>query len=124
MLDNVPDEYLEEVVKDAPEELRNITADVIEIVTANANLPEDERDMLRGYVKENKMGELFSHMKGYDIQATRAVARAEEREAGIEKLVKAAMELGASKERTCQQLMKQYELTESEATEKVKCYWN
>ena len=128
MLDNVPDEYLEEVVKDAPEELRNITADVIEMVTANANLSEDERDMLRGYVKENKMGELFSHMKGYDIQATRAEARAEgqakEREAGIEKLVKAAMDLGASKERTCQQLMKQYELTEPEAAKKIEQYWN
>ena len=59
MLDNVPDEYLEEVVKYAPEELKNITADVIDMVTSNANLPEDERDMLRGYVKENKMGELF-----------------------------------------------------------------
>ena len=51
-------------------------------------------------------------------------ARAEEREAGIEKLVKAAMELGASKERTCQQLMKQYELTESEAAKKIEQYWN
>lgn len=74
------------------------------------------------------MAELFANFKAYDVQATRAEARAEaraeEREAGIEKLVKAAMELGASKERTCQQIEKQYELTESEALGKVKLYWN
>lgn len=70
------------------------------------------------------MAELFANFKAYDVQATRAEARAEEREAGIEKLVKAAMEPGASKERTCQQIEKQYELTESEALGKVKLYWN
>lgn len=128
MLANVPDEYLEEVVKDAPEELKNITADVIDMVTANANLPEQERAMLRGYVKEDKMGELFSHMKGYDIQATRAEARAEgkaqERENGIEKMVKFAKELGIDKERTVCQLAVQYELTELEAIQKVDQNWD
>ena len=124
ILNDVPKEYMDTVMKDTPEELKDIAADMIDLVTAKANVPEEERDVLRGYVKENKMGELFSHMKGYDIQATRAEARAQEREAGIEKLIKAAVELGADKEKICQQLMKQYELTESEATEKVKLYWS
>ena len=124
MLDDVPDEYLEDVVKDTPEELRNITADVIDVVTANVNLPENERDTLRGYVKENKMGELFSHMKGYDIQATRAEARAEEREEGIKKLVKSLQKRSVRIEEVAVDLAEQYELSDLEALEKTKQYWN
>lgn len=136
MLNNVPNEYLEAVVRDTPEELRNITADVIDLMTANANLPKEERDVLRGYVKEKKMGELFSHMKGYDIQATRAEARAEgveegkkaareeAREEGIAKLVRRLKKHSYTKEEVIADIMEDYELTESEAAEKVKQYWD
>lgn len=132
MLDNVPDKYWEEVVKGAPEELRNITADVIDAMMTKANLPEDECDRLRGCVKENKMGELFSHMKGYDIQVTRAKAHAagvidgqmQEREEGIRRLVTSLRKCSLSIEEVTAELGEQYELTESEAAEKVKAYWN
>ena len=78
------------------------------------------------------MAELFANFKAYDVQATRAEARAEghvegqaqEREAGIEKFIKSAVELGADEEKICQQLVKQYDLTESETTKKVEQYWN
>lgn len=69
------------------------------------------------------MAELFANFKAYDVQTTRADARAQEREVGIGKLIKSAKELGADKERICHQLIKQYELIDSEATKKVEQYW-
>lgn len=48
------------------------------------NVPEEEAAAFTGQVKERKMGELFEHFKGYDIQATRKEARAEGRAEGEE----------------------------------------
>lgn len=124
--------YMQEAVEHSPEYLLDIMSQIVEVLLAKLNIPQEEIDGFTGQIKERNMAELFANFKAYDVQATRAEARAEgkkvgqeqEREAGIEKLIKAAMELGASKERTCQQLMKQYELTESEAAKKVEQYWN
>ena len=116
--------YMQETIEHSPEYLLDIMSQIVEVLLAKLNIPQEEIDGFTGQIKERNMAELFANFKAYDVQATRAEARAEEREAGIEKLVKAAMELGASKERTCQQLMKQYELTESEAAKKIEQYWN
>ena len=124
--------YMQEAVEHSPEYLLDIMSQIVEVLLAKLNIPQEEIDGFTGQIKERNMAELFANFKAYDVQATRAEARAEgkkvgqeqEREAGIEKLIKAAMELGASKERTCQQLMKQYELTESEAAKKIEQYWN
>ena len=78
-------------------------------------------------VKERKMGELFANFEAYDVQATRAEARAEERkkniEEAIEKLIQVIKELGSSRDVAKQQLIKKYSLTEEEAVGKVELYW-
>ena len=116
--------YMQEVVEHSPEYLLDIMSQIVEVLLAKLNITQEEIDCFTGQIKERNMAELFANFKAYDVQATRAEARAKEREAGIEKLVKVAMELGAGKERACQQLMKQYDLTESEAAEKIELYWN
>ena len=42
---------------------------------------------------------------------------------GIEKLIKAVRNLGASKLVACEQLIQQYALNENEANEKIEMYW-
>lgn len=59
------------------EELLGIIEKVIAVVLRHLNVPEEEAAAFTGQVKERKMGELFEHFKGYDIQATRKEARAE-----------------------------------------------
>lgn len=120
--------YVQEAVGDSPEYLLGGIANMVDGLLTKLNVPREEIDSFVGQIKERKMAELFANFKGYDVQATRAEARAEgqrqEREEGIRKLVESAKELGADEEKTCQQVMKQYELTESEAREKVKLYWD
>ena len=85
------------------------------------------------------MAELFANFKAYDVQAARAEAqrlgleegraegRAEghlkEREAGIQKLIKAAYNFNVSKEKTIEQLIEQYDLTEPEASNLLDLHW-
>lgn len=126
--------YVQEAVGDSPEYLLGDIANMVEGLLTKLNVPQEEIDSFVGQIKERNMAELFANFKGYDIQATRAKAREEghaagvidgqmqEREEGIKKLVESAKELGADEEKICQQVMKQYELTESEAREKVKLY--
>ena len=124
--------YVQEVVRNSPEYLIGSMAHMMEVLLAKLNVPQEEIDSFVGQIKERNMAELFANFKAYDVQATRAEARAkgrtegqkQEREEGIKKLVKSAKVLGADKEQTKQQLIEQYELTESEAVEKAKAYWN
>lgn len=116
--------YIQEAVEHSSEYLLDIISQIVEVLLAKHNIPQEEIDVFAGQIKERKMAELFANFKAYDVQATRAEARELERKEGIEKLVKSAKELGADKEKACQQVVKQYELIESEAAEKVKQYWN
>ena len=86
------------------------------------------------------MAELFANFKAYDVQAARAKAMAEgraeghaeghaegqmqEREEGMKKLVKTLRKYSLSIEEIAVNLAEQYELTEVEALEKVKLFWN
>ena len=116
--------YMQEAVEHSPEYLLDIMSQIVEVLLAKLNIPQEEIDGFAGQIKERKMAELFANFKAYDVQATRAEARELERKEGIEKLVKSAKELGADKEKACQQLIKQYVLTEAEAEKKVEQYWN
>ena len=128
--------YIQEALEYSPVYLIGVIAHMAEIFLAKLNVPQEEIDVFVGQIKERNMAELFANFKAYDVQATRAEARKEghadgvidgqkqEREEGIKKLVKSAKELGANKEQAIQQLMKQYELSDSDALEKVKQYWN
>lgn len=116
--------YIRETVEHSPKYLLSIISQIVEVLLAKHNVPQEEIDVFAGQIKERNMAELFANFKAYDVQATRAEARKQEREEGMKKLVKSAKELGANKEQAIQQLMKQYELSDSEALEKVKQYWN
>lgn len=80
----LPEKYLQNLSEHSTEELLDIIEKVIRAVLAHLNVPEEEAAAFTGQVKERKMGELFEHFKGYDIQATRREARAQGREEGRE----------------------------------------
>ncbi|MBP3476737.1 MAG: Rpn family recombination-promoting nuclease/putative transposase [Lachnospiraceae bacterium] len=73
----LPEDYLQNLSEHSTEELLGIIEKVIAVVLRHLNVPEEEAAAFTGQVKERKMGELFEHFKGYDIQATRKEARAE-----------------------------------------------
>lgn len=131
--ENIPSDYLKEVASNTPKELLDITAQVIDVVATKVNVSQEEKETLISYVKEYRMGELFSHLKGYDIQAVRAKAKEEARkevqkevqkETGILTLIESYQELNASKEDTLNRLIQKFSLEEKEAEKYIAIYWN
>ena len=80
--EEVPAEYLERVTAQTPEYLLGIIGQVVEILLGRLNVPGEEARRFADQVKERKVGELFAHFQGYDVQATRREARAEGRKEG------------------------------------------
>ena len=78
-------------------------------------MPQDEVDTFTEQVKERKMGELFKHFEGWDVQAIRKEA--------IHKFLNALKNCNISKENARIQLEKKYQLGSGEAEEKMKLYW-
>ena len=115
--------YLEESFSGTPEYLLGTVAHVVELLLNEINVPAEESARLAGQIKERRMGRLFSNFEPYDVQETRRVAREEEKEEGIRKLVRIVRNLGVSQELTARQLAEQYELSEADALKKVKLYW-
>lgn len=120
---DVSPQYLQDVTSESPAYLLDIMAQIIEILLLRLNVPSEEASDFAGQVKERHMGELFTHFEAYDVQATRREEREKTTEKGIEKLLNTLKDLTHSKETAVVQLMKQYELTESEALEKIELYW-
>ncbi len=116
-------EYLEKALAETPGYLLNTVAHVVEMLLDRINVPAEESARLAGQIKERRMGELFANFEPYDVQETRRIARAEGIQEGIEKLVRIAQNLGNPQNLVVQQLAEQYELTEAEALETVKRYW-
>ena len=82
---SLPTGKVEEILKDTPDYLLDIIANVLRAFLRRENVPEEETETLVGKVKEKKMGELFANMDKMDIQAERrktaeAVKKAEEAE--------------------------------------------
>lgn len=135
--------YIKNAVEHSPKYLLDIMSQIVEVLLAKLNIPQEEIDDFAGQIKEHNMAELFANFKAYDVQAARAEAqrlgleegrakglaegraegRAEGHESGIEKLIKAAHNFNVSQEKALEQLIEQYDLTESEATEKLALYW-
>ncbi|MBD5494768.1 MAG: hypothetical protein HDR12_10440 [Lachnospiraceae bacterium] len=101
------------------------TKDMIEAV-ANIRIPEKFKTIEEGKEKYD-MCKAFEDMRleGYEagIATGRAEGIAAELSAGIEKFIKGAKMLGASKVAACEQLIQQYALKENEANEKIELYW-
>lgn len=112
-------EYLADTTKVTPVYLLGIISQVIKFLLLNINVPLPEAENVADMIKERDMAGLFDHFEKYDIQAARAEGRAE----GMKNLVKTLMELGVDKDEAYRQLRKCYELTETEADEKMQMYW-
>ncbi len=125
--EEVSTEYLNNVTSKSPEYLLDIMAQIIEVLLAKLNVPEEEAEMFTEQIKERKMGELFAHFQGYDVQATRKEEREKTKkeitEQSIEKLIKVIKKLTSSKETARQELMEQYALNSEEAIKKIELYW-
>lgn len=131
--------YIKDAVEHSPKYLLDIMSQIVEVLLAKLNIPQEEIDDFARQIKEHNMAELFANFKAYDVQAARAEAqrlgleegrakglaegRAEALESGIEKLIKAAQNFNMPQEKTLEQLVEQYDLTEAEAVEKLALYW-
>ncbi len=144
-------EYIAKATVKSPEYLLALLSQVVAAFLEKLNVPYEEAEAFTEQIKERRMGELFSHFEGWDVQAIRKEAREEARkeareevrkevqeevrkeaqeevrkeaqEQGIKVLIEAFKEAGNSKEVTRQQLMKQYSLEEDLAEEKINQYW-
>ena len=149
---SLPAKKVEEILKDTPDYLLDIIANVLRAFLRRENVPEEETETLVGKVKEKKMGELFANMDKMDIQAERrktaeAVKKAEEaereaekrvveaeREAekrieeaydkGIESVIKTCKKLNATKEVAINQILETYARSLEETEKLVERYWN
>lgn len=97
------------------------TKDMIEAV-ANIRIPEKFKTIEEGKERYD-MCKAFEDMRLEGYEAGKAEGIATEISAGIEKFIKGAKMLGASKVAACEQLIQQYALKENEANEKIELYW-
>ena len=110
-------------------ELDDYNSQIIGVFLSKLNVPQEEADAFTDRIKERKMGELFKHFEGWDVQALRqeiADAREEikrEQETGIQKLLNSIKKFHATSDEAAMQLMEEYHLTAEEAKEKVALYW-
>ena len=132
----LPTEKVDEILKDTPDYLLDIIANVLRAFLRKENVPEEETETLVGKVKEKKMGELFANMDKMDIQAERrktaeAEKRAEEAEKKAEEaekkavmeIIKMGRDCGGTKEFVTKRLCDKYGFDEKEAKGKVDLYW-
>ena len=129
--------FLEEMTGESPEYLLKMMAQVIRMFLAKLNVPREEADIFTEQIKERKMGELFKHFQGWDVQAlrqeikeakeeaekVREKVREEVREEGINKFLKVVKKYHGTKEEATTELMEEYELIREIAEEKVALYW-
>lgn len=135
LIKGVDETFLREVTGKSPEYLLKLMVQIIGIFLSRLNVPQDEVDTFTEQVKERKMGELFKHFEGWDVQAIRKEAREEARreawkevreearEEAIHKFLNALKNCNISKENARIQLEKEYQLGSGEAEEKMKLYW-
>lgn len=115
----VSDTFLKEVTRESPEYLLKLIVQIIGMFLSKLNVPQDEVDIFTDQVKEQKMGELFKHFEGWDVQAIRKEVREED----IQKFVRLIKELSGIQDVARQKLMEEYQLDRESASEKVGLYW-
>ena len=125
----LPTEKVDEILKDTPDYLLDIIANVLRAFLRKENVPEEETETLVGKVMEMNMGELFANMDKMDIQAERRkTAEAEKRAEAAEKkavmeIIKMGRDCGGTKEFVMRRLCDKYGFDEKEAKGKVDLYW-
>ncbi len=139
----LPGKEIEAILRDSPEHLVNIIANILRAFLLKMNVPVPETERLTDKVREKKMGELFENMEKIDIQAERRNTALEKQRAdeaerqvveekkradiaeenSIKLLVELNQEFGASMDATMQSLMDKKNMTREEALKKIEIYW-
>ena len=73
--------YLEEAIEGSPQYLLKVMSQIIEVFLAKLNVPREETGTFTDRIKERKMGELFKHFEGWDVQAIRKEAEEDKKKA-------------------------------------------
>ncbi len=137
--EEINETFLREATEGSPEYLLDMIVQIIGVFLSKLNVPKEESDMFTEQIKERKMGELFKHFEGWDVQAirkeareearrearreVREEARKEAREERIHKFLKAIKNCGVIRENAMIQLVNEYQLSAEDAEEKMKLYW-
>jgi predicted transposase/invertase (TIGR01784 family) len=82
LLSQLPQDYIETLSQDIPDELTKLVSDVVTALLVRANIPKDEIDEITDRIQERRLQEMFSFIDGYDVQETRRVSRAEGKREG------------------------------------------
>ena len=90
----VSEEYLQKVLKDAPEYLLSIVVQVTKALLSEINVSDAEIDEFTEQIKERNMGRLFANFEAYDVQEARRVAKEEGYREGKEQGLEEGREQG------------------------------
>lgn len=90
---SLPDEQVENILKDTPEYLLDIMENLLRALLYSMNLEEDETETAVSKIKERKMGRLFEDVT-FDFQAEKRKAREEARREGLKEGRKEGREEG------------------------------
>ena len=82
-LTSLPDERVEEILRDTPEYLLDIMGKLLRALLYSMNLEEDETENAVSKIKERKMGRLFENVT-FDFQEEKRKAREQARREGLE----------------------------------------
>ncbi len=137
---------IDAIVKDSPEHLVRIIADILLTFLLKVNVPVEEAENLRDKVREKKVAELFENMEKLDIQAERRnteeqrkradaaeqnlevtkqnlEAEMQKAEKAIALLIESYQNAGMTSEASCKKLMEKVGLDENEARTQINRYW-
>ncbi|MGN1181156.1 MAG: alanine-zipper protein, partial [Suilimivivens sp.] len=118
---NLPAEKVDRILKDTPDYLLDIIANVLRAFLRKENVPEDETEALIGKVKEKKMGELFANMDKMDIQAERRkTVKAQKEAKEAEKRAEEAQKKAEEAQKKAEEVQKMAEETQRKADEESK----
>lgn len=81
---SLPQEQLETVLKNTPDHIVDIIADMLLAFLLKSNVSADEAEEVVGKVREKNMGQLFADMEPIDIQAEQAKIRMQRQEIAAE----------------------------------------
>ena len=82
---SLPKEQLDAILKDTPEHIVDIIADMLLAFLLKSNVSANEAEKVVGKVKEKNMGQLFADMEPIDIQAEQAKIRIQKKEIEVER---------------------------------------
>jgi predicted transposase/invertase (TIGR01784 family) len=77
LLSKLPQDYIETLSNNIPDELTKLVYDVMTALLVRANIPKDEIEEITDKIQERRFQEMFSFIDGYDVQETRRVSKAE-----------------------------------------------